>query len=470
MKVLVFIEHDIICRHFISSGALSELSKAATLKFIFPDDGNKRMKLDPAKLPLDAPFERLPIDRVRQQTWRWLLFVDQLRWRAGEHEAAIRRMRRLTLGWKATALLRAAGLPIGRTIFKKVVDRRLGQHPISALSDLLDRERPDVVLHPTVLDSVFLNDLVVECRERKLPLVAAMNSWDNPSTKRSVVGKPDLLLVWGPQTKAHAQRFIGLADHEVMEFGAAQFDVFQTAPRFDRSEFCRSLGIDAAKRLILFAGSNAQTDEIGTLDRLDAEISSGTLPDVSIVYRPHPWGGGGRGGARLASKQWSNIRIDPTMNEFIQGVGRGENLISLPDYRDTHDLLCAVDAVVSPLSTILLEALLHGKQAIVFIPGGDLGSELLTGNLPFLHFSEFLHLPEIATARTSSELSARISDVRHELETSQQDKLRNAAEWFVRPFDRPWRERIVELLFDIVRRKGGAHGRASGALALDADS
>ena len=41
MKVLVFIDHDIICRHFIMSGALSALAGGADLRFVFPDDGGK---------------------------------------------------------------------------------------------------------------------------------------------------------------------------------------------------------------------------------------------------------------------------------------------------------------------------------------------------------------------------------------------------------------------------------------------
>ena len=35
-----------------------------------------------------------------------------------------------------------------------------------------------------------------------------MNSWDNPSTKRSLIGNPDWLFVWGEQTKKHAEKFV----------------------------------------------------------------------------------------------------------------------------------------------------------------------------------------------------------------------------------------------------------------------
>jgi hypothetical protein len=78
-------------------------------------------------------------------------------------------------------------------------------------------------------------------------------------------------------------------------------------------------------------------------------------------------------------------------------------------------------------------------------------------------------LPEIAIARTSAELVDRLSGIRGEADEGQRDKLRQAANWFVRPFARPWRERIVELLFDVVRRRTTAEARASGAFELAAD-
>ncbi|MCC7250938.1 hypothetical protein [Hyphomicrobium sp.] len=447
MKVLVFLEHDIICRNFVMSGALAALPRAADVKYVFPDDGGKRMKLDPAALPLGAPFERLKIDSIRQQTWRWVLFADQLRLRPGEHERAIRNFRRQVLGWKAALLLTVAGLPVASSIFRRMVDRRLVEHPNREMDELLDRERPDVVLHPSVLESVFMNDLVAACKERKIPLVVAMNSWDNPSTKRAVVGKPDLLLVWGPQTYEHARRYMAQPEHQMEEFGAAQFDIFLDEPRVTREGYCREIGLDPAKRLVLFAGSNAQTDELSTLEAIDDAISSGRVRDVAVIYRPHPWGGGGRGGERLVAARWRNIVIDPAMREYIQGLTENRDRISLPDARDTHDLLSVVDTVISPLSTILLEAMLNGKTPVAFVPGDAVGSQPMLNNLPLRHFKEFLDLPSVRVARSVEELLQMLETALPSAKDRKNgEALKQAAGWFVRAFDRPWRDRIVDRL------------------------
>lgn len=452
MKILVFIDHAIICRHFIMSGALSRLVSSEDVRFVFPAAGNKRFTLDPASLPLGAPFLRLPIVDKRQQTWRWILFADQLKLRPGEHEAAIRRLRWLTLGWKAASLLTLATLPVGSAIFRAIVRRRLAAHPDTELAAFLDREQPDVVLHPSVLEGPFINDLVTECAARGIPFVVAMNSWDNPSTKRAVVGKPDRVLVWGPQTRAHAIRFIGMQPAQVISFGAAQFDVYREPPRFDRAAFCAMQGVDPGKRLVLFAGSNAQTDEVAVLDALDAAVESGALPNVAILYRPHPWGGGGRDGKRLLDRAFRHVTIDAAMRPSLAAVSTGA--ITLPDYRDTHDLLSAVDIVVSPLSTILVEAALHGKPAIPFIPRDKTGSDSLSVNIPMLHFAEFLALPEVETAATSAELIelvARLADA--STCAARGAALRTAASHFVTPFEAPWRERIVTFLRSLTTRQ-----------------
>jgi len=80
----------------------------------------------------------------------------------------------------------------------------------SELDALLEDERPDVIIHPCVLEGAFLNDLIVATQARGIPFVVIMNSWDNPSTKQAMAGSPDYLLVWGEQTKRHAIEFVGM--------------------------------------------------------------------------------------------------------------------------------------------------------------------------------------------------------------------------------------------------------------------
>ena len=445
MKVLVFVDHDIICRHFLMNKALAPLVDAADVRFVFPDDGGRRVKLDPATLPLGAPFERLNVPPERLRSWRWLFCAEQLQYRPGAHWRALRKHFRKSVGWKAAILLTVGGFPLFRPLLWALVRRRLSKWPLQELSSLLDREKPDVVLHPTVLEGPFINDLLVECQSRRVPLVFVMNSWDNPSTKRAVVGRPDWLLVWGPQTNNHAVQFLRMNPSRVISFGAAQFDVFAGAPRLNRAEFCAAHEIDESRRILLFAGSNTQTDELAPLQALDAAVEDGRLANLSIVYRPHPWGGGGRDGNRLANSKLKNVVVDRTMRAYLDHVATGGHHMSLPDYHDTHDILSSVDIVVSPMSTILLEAALHSKPVVAYTPTGADSSVFMRTNLPMLHFSEFLNLPEVARAATLEELITEVAIIANPIEGAVRGQRFHAvASHFVASFDRLWKERFVE--------------------------
>jgi hypothetical protein len=452
VKALVFIDHDIICRHFVLSGVMRALTQAAEVVFVFPDGKTKRVSLDPDSLPLGAPVVRLPVDARRVQLWRWELYTQQLKPWKGRAEREIRRTRRRFLGWKASLLLTVAGLPGIEPLFLAWLRRRIEARPNGALGGLLDRERPDAVIHPSVLEGVFINDLVEACRARSIPLVVAMNSWDNPSTKRAVVGHPDRLLVWGPQTAAHARRFMAMPIERIVEFGAAQFDVFGEEPRQSRAQFAAEHECSSDAAIILFAGSSAQTDEFGALALLDAAIESGRIPNATVIYRPHPWGNGGRDGHRFAGASWKHVRVHAPTRDYVARLGRERVGMTLPDYRDTHDLLSVVDIVVSPLSTILLEAMLHGKPAIVFTAQDAGSSQLIANRLPMTHFEDFLAVREVRRADTSEQLMVVLEElVQPGAAQRAGEDSRRAAHHFVKPFDRPWGDRLVDLLRTLLR-------------------
>ena len=50
MKVLVFVEHDIIVRHFLHSRVFEALARKHEVVFVFPEKGHKRVTGDPSAL------------------------------------------------------------------------------------------------------------------------------------------------------------------------------------------------------------------------------------------------------------------------------------------------------------------------------------------------------------------------------------------------------------------------------------
>jgi hypothetical protein len=328
----------------------------------------------------------------------------------------------------------------------------------TAMEGFIKQFRPDVLIHPTVLDGIFINDFVLLGRKFGLPTIAIMNSWDNPSTKRAVVGRPDWLLVWGPQTRKHAIRFMRMPPARAVPFGAAQFDVYRRQPRLTRDEFCRSHGIDPARRILLYAGSSKGADEYHHLCMIDDAIERGVLPNVAVVYRPHPWGHGGHKGERLLDATWRHVVIDASMRIYLEGLRSGNTRPYLADYADTHDVLSSIDALVSPLSTIILEGMMHGKPALCFLAEQQEGQSF---NLQkdLVHFEDMFADPAILKANGEPELidclvqlMARAGNREAEVE------VREACGQFVSAFDRSYSDRLCDFAENVAieGRQGAA--------------
>ncbi|OEJ66078.1 hypothetical protein [Magnetovibrio blakemorei] len=293
MKILIFIDHDIIIRHFIHSKVFETLSASHDVKFIFPDGDQKRVTTDVEALKLGGKHAFLAPKQPRLRQWKNLFVADTLRWRYGKQFSSLRTFRRAMIGPKATLLFSFLSLPGIYTIYKYITLNKINAIPNKELQELIDIENPDVIIHPSVLDGVFINDLVITCQNENIPLVVIMNSWDNPSTKKSVIGLPDWLLVWGEQTNIHAQKFMNMPSDRIVNFGAAQFDLFRHPPRISRDEFCIRHDLDPTSQILLYAGSSKETNEFEHLRSIDNAIDSGILGHTKVVYRPHPWGGGG---------------------------------------------------------------------------------------------------------------------------------------------------------------------------------
>ena len=91
-------------------------------------------------------------------------------------------------------------------------------------------------------------------------------------------------------------------------------------------------------------------------------------------------------------ENWNNIIIDPTMEKYYKSIiKKPTGKMFLADYSISNKLLTLVDAVISPLSTMLIESLLKGKPALAFFPvRGE--AEFLRPD--YIHFAEFIEIKE----------------------------------------------------------------------------
>jgi hypothetical protein len=454
-RIAVFVDHDITIRHFVLNGILSGLAARHDLVFVFPE-AHKRVqtRLEALSLPR---YRTLPISADRVYRYRRLY-----------HASVLRKLRRTTdkrvgfkfwrdsLGTRAFLASWLSSWTGTHALYRAWVLSRVGVD--EALERLLDEEQPDVILHPTVLEGLFVSDLVRAGEARRTPTVFVMNSWDNPAAKAMMVGYPDHLCVWGEQTRRHAVEHLRCPPERVVSLGAAQFDLYRRPPKVEPAVYRRSLGVPPTSKVLLYAGSSKGLNEIRHLVALEEAMEQGRLPTCVVLYRPHPWRASPEGEPEFHARRWTRVIMDPAMEASYHASRRGAAMrVDLADYEDTHVTLSAVDAVVSPLSTILLEAAMHGKPVAAYLPDEDMGrNRFLYTTANMAHFVDFFERVDCVRCESPEQLVQTCAQLLERAgDPAVSERLRKQCEYFVEPSERSFPDRLDALLTAILQTRGG---------------
>jgi hypothetical protein len=412
-KALVFIDHDLIIRHFIKSGAFHELEKSFDVTYIFNIDETTEKKwiftdIDSLRLPRVL---RTGITRQRMGSWHKLFAASVLRNQRGTENYRPRKrlMAEISGKWH-TEYYALLSMPGVFPLFRRRFLAQQGMY--QPLVDLIRAEKPDVVIHPSVLAGYFVNELPFICKAMNIPLVMLMNSWDNPSTKALGTSQPDKLVVWGEQTRQHAIKYMRMPESDVLAFGAAQFQVYREPVKETDAELRAMFHVPEGVPILLYGGASKGAHESRYLKLLDHLIETGAIPHCHVIYRPHPWRGElGEGETGFFDLECRHISMDPFMESYYRrATTTGQFGIEMADYTITRKLLHLVSAVISPLSTILLEATILGKPVLMFFPQEDMGR---TGGrhtqlaLNMVHFADFWGAPGVNVCNKESEFAEK---------------------------------------------------------------
>ena len=100
MKILIFIETDVVIRHFIFSKAFHYLEQFHDVIYVFPD-GDKRLgniSLDKLDIQGSKRLKLMPY-KERLKLWRLRFFVEKLRSKKGVPNAVVNQWRKdFTMG------------------------------------------------------------------------------------------------------------------------------------------------------------------------------------------------------------------------------------------------------------------------------------------------------------------------------------------------------------------------------------
>ncbi|MBI3088232.1 MAG: hypothetical protein HYY91_05035 [Candidatus Omnitrophica bacterium] len=203
--------------------------------------------------------------------------------------------------------------------------------------------------------------IIREAQWHGVPVLCLVHSWDNLATHPVTPTRPDHLAVWNGAMREEAIAKHFFPPEAVSIVGPPHFDLYQDPDTFvPREAYCRGLGLNPAKRILVVAASdNTFIDNTFVLDLLRDAFSAGALSPstAQVVVRPHPLDTTGA---------FDRYRGDPLF-AFDHPARWSDALRWNPDRGEMHELANTLkhgDVILNVASTVALEAAILDRPIV----------------------------------------------------------------------------------------------------------
>jgi hypothetical protein len=453
--ILIFIEHDIIIRHFILSRTFLELESHYDVRYVISKGRRVQANIGELALGESQPI-LLPLDNNRLSLYRKLYRTTLLRnIRLNPDYKSTRDVWRAIVGDREINKRTLLSYDPLYGLYKRYISGKLGED--EGIKDVIMEMKPSLIIHPTVLEGVFVSDLIMLGKKFKVPTLYIMNSWDNPSTKAMMLGFPDWLLVWGEQSRNHAKKFLGIPDQNIVCFGSAQFEAYHKKPFINKNELLKYLKLGEETKIIMYAGSSNGFEEIDQLEILEGAIREKRLPNCHIIFRPHPWRGSRMKERNFFACNFKYVSMDPYMVDCYE-ISRIEEKPSIyykADYEKMNAILKSSDMVVSGISSVMLEAVTLGIPVVcsTFDKYIDM-DPFLDRVSKMYHFQEFFNYMKIERVKNEGNFIDSCVEALNNSEKSEyRNMLKKRSEFFVNQYEDPYSDRLLRFVNQILMHR-----------------
>ncbi len=179
---------------------------------------------------------------------------------------------------------------ISRLRFLKPMFRFLEYYlyPDKVFDSYFEKYRPDLVVATTVMSKRDIA-MMKSARRYKVPSIGLTRGWDNLD-RLFMPFMPDKLVVQNALMKERATKLHAVPKERIFVSGLPQFDLYSDKSIYKpREEFLKSLGLDPARKVILYGseGQWAPNDEV-IVRIIAGMIERGELAfPCSLIIRPH---------------------------------------------------------------------------------------------------------------------------------------------------------------------------------------
>ncbi|MDO8467186.1 MAG: CDP-glycerol glycerophosphotransferase family protein [bacterium] len=221
------------------------------------------------------------------------------------------------------------------------------------LKKYFDSYKPDLLF----ATDVYHNDdvhFLLEAQRRCVSTIGMIRSWDNITNKGIFRAKPDQLIVHNETIRDEAVQFNDFNSEKIFVSGIPQYDDFVKGQRMERAEFFAKLGLDPAKKLIMYSPFG------GRFYKYDGEILE-ILKELGeqVLVRMPP-----NDKTELIGFQPTKLfYIDQSGHKFQKDTLRDVEL-NQQDMRWLGDSLYHTDVLVACGASIAIDAALFNKPSV----------------------------------------------------------------------------------------------------------
>lgn len=228
--------------------------------------------------------------------------------------------------------------PVVYKLYRHMLDRRWKL--VAEMREILAREQVDAVFSTNYVEP-WEWAVSLAARDFDLPVVTAITSWDNPTTKKFPICDYTGYLVWSEQMKRELVDYVGIEDDSRIHItGAPQFDFYHD-PRYhqSRDEFCRAYGLDPRRKIVVYStvtpGLMPDNPEV---IRQVHDLWSKQLPGApQLLVRLHP---------KDRLERYDSLRHDPLRQDIVWTLAGSPRIAAKDQWCPEHDdMVRAVNTV-----------------------------------------------------------------------------------------------------------------------------
>ncbi len=236
---------------------------------------------------------------------------------------------------------------------------------LDRLDEIFDRHHPTlaVITYPQTIQAYAIS--LATCKHA-VPVIAYINSWDQPTTKGPLIPGVRSVMVWNQNMRREMIAYHHFAPEQVVVVGAAHLDLYHRPGLLvDREAFLRGLGIDPAHRLVVYGTYDTRLgpDEPEIARHLAEKFAAQAYVfPATLLIRPHPKDNYWR--TRFGELDTFDKVIVGRSSNFSTDLDESSADQATRDLRQLVNLMKHADLVINGPSTLSLDAIAFDTPVI----------------------------------------------------------------------------------------------------------